>query len=185
VRDSFNECMELGGQGESLVRYGLQKVYNDVKKVPSTINEQLVWGDLVVPGYAAMGIKNMKVEVKTERKHTGNLFWEWWSNKSTKREGWGQTSPADELYYLFWDDGAGYRIPDLQTVIWHVDYHKNDFQLVKQCKQTQDNDTWGYLIPIEWFSQANNLIKFDFNNLRNEIMVNVADTKKARNREEN
>ena len=167
---------ELGRTGEEFVRFGLDKVFKDTRKVPDQINEQLLWGDLVVKGSVAMGLSNIKVEVKTESKHTGNLFWEWWSNKSTQRKGWGQTSPADELYYLFWDDGVGYRLPNLQHSKWIVDYYceMSNFPFVQQKKNIQKNDSWGYLIPVEWFIESNDAVRFEFDSLKEEWL----DTKK-------
>lgn len=160
---------DLGDKGEELVYYGLQKLYKDPRKVPKEINQQLVWGDIAVGGLAALGLENLKYEVKTEMKHTGNVFWERWSNKAAQREGWGWTSPADELFYLFWEEGKGYRFRDLQTVMWLVDYYKDKFNLVQQKKYAQANDSWGYLIPIEWFRESGDIVEFDFNRLKQEM----------------
>jgi len=165
----MSDTFTLGDMGEALVRYGLEKVYKDVRTVPKNIDDQLVWGDLVVPGAVAMGLKKIKVEVKTERVHTGNVFWEQWSNRATGREGWGKTSPADELFYLFWGEGIGYRFPRFQNLMWLVDYYQHDFPLVEQKKYEQGNDSWGRLIPITWFQENNDVISFDFNGLREEM----------------
>jgi hypothetical protein len=99
--------------------------------------------------------KEIRVELKCERRHTGNLFLETWSNKafSRARDGWMFTCKSDLLWYFFrdtldlyavdfprlweWafgppDRGGGniYRHPERHTV----------------CDQK--NHTWGHCVPV-------------------------------------
>jgi hypothetical protein len=99
------------------------------------------------------------------------LFWETWSNKTFRRKGWGLTSKADALYYLFWDKAIGYRIENLPTVIFNFGYYRKDFKEVPQDKYNQHNDTFGCLVPVttDWlhakefsFEAAKNIVQGRF-----------------------
>jgi hypothetical protein len=111
------------------------------------------------------------VEVKGERKWTGNLFLEVWSNRSYDpahplRPGWLISSQADLLLYGFltgarlpgepWYDTCPFyamSLPRLQTWafgcgetpgrIWHP-----DFREVTQRAYCQKNETVGRIVPI-------------------------------------
>lgn len=145
----FTKCNLLGKMGQAVVVMGLSQVYRNVTETPDDIETQLLLADIICKGFEKMGIKDESIEVKTEYDHTGNLFWETWSNKRRGRLGWGKTSKADVLYYLFWRDAIGYRIPDLQTTIFNFEYYRKDYREVKQQKNDQTNDTWGCLVPVE------------------------------------
>lgn len=149
MNNSFDHCDELGRKGEFLIAAALRKVFCTVDDVPKEINQQLKDADIICRGLEQMAIPNIRVEVKTELRHTGNLFWETYSNKSTGRLGWGLTSKADVLYFLFWADAIGYRIDDLQSKIWAFDYSKKNYPEVQQKKYAQTNDTWGRLVPVD------------------------------------
>jgi hypothetical protein len=158
-----NKTFKLGDMGEAVVHGVLKRVYADVRETPKEIDAQLKWADFVCVGEPDFGIPHTKVEVKTELEHTGNLFFETWSNKSTGRLGWAYTSTADEFFYLFWEAGIGYRIPEFQRVMWLFDYHRRDFREVEQGKHIQENDTWGCLVPIAWLkSNFSGVVEFNF-----------------------
>ena len=172
MTSAFEESSVLGSLGESVVREGLKSAFKTVKDVPKNMDLQLEWADCVIVGCKSLGLPHIKCEVKTEKVHTGNLFWEWFSNKELGREGWGQTTNADEIYYLFWDDAIGYRLPNVQQTKWRIDYDKSSFRFIEQKKAIQNNDTWGYLVPISWFAKQD-IIQFDFSDLK--ALINDCD----------
>lgn len=113
----------------------------------------------------------VSVELKAERKHTGNLFCETWSNKNLKNRdshsargsnpGWMVKSQADYLFYHFLDNDALYIIPmfDLQAWAWSGAQKGKakkffDYREVEQGKYDQMNDTWGRLVPVEHLKSA-------------------------------
>lgn len=142
----MKEQLRLGKCGEEYVKLCYARRYLNIRPVPDKIDIQLEWGDIVLPGESRLGISQKKIEVKTEAINpNGNFFMELWSNRSTGREGWLKTSPADELFYLFWNELYGFRFPCWQQTAWIIDYNK--YNLVKQKAVEQNNDTWGYLVP--------------------------------------
>lgn len=146
---------EVGDIGEKYVFDKLSNIYKKIKKVPDEIVMQLEYGDILLMGEKSLGIKNKKIEVKTELTDPNNNFFiERWSNKSTGRAGWLKTSKADELYYLYWEESYGFRFPCWQQMAWMIDYSSRDFRLVNQSKTKQDNDTWGYLVPQDYFARG-------------------------------
>jgi len=157
---------DVGEMGEKYIMNRLSMIYKKIKKVPADITIQLEYGDILLLGEKSLGIKNKKIEVKTELKDPNNNFFiERWSNKSTGRDGWLKTSKADELYYLYWEEGYGFRFPHWQETAWLIDYSHKDFRLVQQAKTQQHNDTWGYLVPQGYFNRGPFMpIKFEVAN---------------------
>lgn len=98
------------------------------------------------------------LEIKTEKRHTGNLFIETWSNKSRNREGWIFTTQADYVLYHFQDRNVCYvlsmrRFRDFcfTSPSKYTGYAGRlfDYREVPQAKHEQKNDTWGRLVPID------------------------------------
>ena len=160
-------CNKLGNLGESVIELGLSQVYKRIKITPKEINAQLKNADITCQGFPKMGIPDVSVEVKTEFKHTGNFFWETWSDKTTGRQGWGYTSEADDLYYLFWDTAIGYRIAGLKYKTFYFPYLKKNYPEIKQTKNEQGNESWGCLIPVDdkWLKP----LRFDFNEAKKQL----------------
>lgn len=89
------------------------------------------------------------VELKFERKFTGNLFVETWSNKSSGASGWLLTCKSDRLLYVFLDARRMFSLTPATFRGWvesNVDARK--WKQVRQHKYTQTNDTYGVLVPI-------------------------------------
>jgi hypothetical protein len=97
------------------------------------------------------------IELKTEEKHTGNLFIETWSNKSRWNPGWIYTSLADYLLYHFLDCGVCYVLSmrALKQFCFTTPNKSksagklSDYREVEQGKHNQKNDTWGRLVPVD------------------------------------
>lgn len=92
-------------------------------------------------------------ECKTERKYTGRLFIEVWSNRSRLTRGWLDHLQCDYLLYLFLDNRHLYpmRFDRLKSWCFGTEGPERlcKYPIVKQAKYEQLNDTWGRLVPIE------------------------------------
>lgn len=85
------------------------------------------------------------LEIKCERKFTGNVFLETWSNHPTTR-GWFYTSQADWLWYFFADVGRLYMF-DLPALRRWARGHLNDYR-ERSVNRSQPNFTLGRAVPI-------------------------------------
>lgn len=110
------------------------------------------YGDAMGQDKAAKTI--LRFELKTETADLyGNMFLETWSNRTKFRPGWLVTSEADLLIYQFLKEEKAYVI-DMQSLkrwafgegemFGKIYAHKER----KQKKVIQDNDTWGFCVPI-------------------------------------
>lgn len=101
------------------------------------------------------------IEVKAELKHTGNLFIERWSNRKRFTPGWFETLSTDLLWCHFLDVDVVYELPFQRLRQWmywhegrgHPAAHK--FEIAKQGKYEQLNDTWGYIVSLAELKSAN------------------------------
>lgn len=110
--------------------------------------------------------KLFAIELKAERRHTGNLFLETWSNKNLNTRnshaerggnpGWMWKIRADILLYYFLDTDLLYSIDVLHLKRWAFGYMREgervdgrlyDFE-EKLVRCDQLNDTWGRCVPI-------------------------------------
>lgn len=104
------------------------------------------------------------LELKAERRHTGNLFLETWSNRNLddagnhasrgSNPGWMLKTRADLLMYYFIDEDVLYVLSGLALKRWAFGYgeaagHIYGFREIKQKKYQQANDTWGRLVSID------------------------------------
>lgn len=134
-------------------------VYTD--KGPLAKEFQKKYGDLLV-NMAANGEMN-SIELKAERKPTGNLFLEFWSNGSRYNLGWMLHSEADLLFYHILDSDELYIAPMKRLKRWFwfgigpkrqngiSIIHKPAylrFEAKRQNKYEQINDTWGCCVPV-------------------------------------
>lgn len=116
--------------------------------------------------FSVRGDREYFVEMKTEEKHTGNLFLETWSNRNlTDRSnharfgsnvGWLHKQVADLLLYYFLDADKLYVFDLFKLKRWaFVTPGKNgypgkvwDYREVEQGKTVQHNDTHGRIVPL-------------------------------------
>lgn len=103
------------------------------------------------------------IEIKAERKFTGNLFLETWSNRNLEdaasharrgsNVGWLAKLQADFLFYYFMDVDKLLIGQVLALKRWAFGYGEvegrlYDYKEVRQSKYAQQNDTLGRLVPI-------------------------------------
>lgn len=117
------------------------------------------------------------IELKVERKHTGNLFLETWSNRNTSdkgshaergvNRGWLDHSRADILAYYFIDKDVLYLIDLFELKRWAFGYRVSDgqggfcdvagriyaFPEKQQGAFRQLNETCGRIVPIDSLSR--------------------------------
>lgn len=147
--NSFRQASEIEKQAEAVLLPYMEKtwpgcVYYATRHHPLV---QKFDGDFLVKRCG-----NAKyIEIKAERKHTGNLFIETWSNKQRKTLGWFHVCQADWLWYFFLDNNSLYVVPMNSLREWARGSHYRllQFNERKQQAYSQLNDTWGRLVPID------------------------------------
>ncbi len=143
---SFKTCCQTESEGrEILIRFansrGIEVVLTDENR-----NVQKEYGDAVM-------IKNgvcKLVEFKIERRHTGKLFLEEWSNFGIN-PGWLRSCNPDYIWYYFIDADLLY-ITTPAYCRKLVD--EKDFPMKQQKKHKQLNDARGYCVPVENFGRS-------------------------------
>jgi hypothetical protein len=105
------------------------------------------------------------IELKTRERLRGDCVWEVFSNgcldnptKHAQRPataGWGMTSPSQIKADLFLDsrDLFIYSMFRAKHWLWAEHGHRN-FDLVRQTKYQQPNDTWFFIIPYTKLHKA-------------------------------
>lgn len=92
------------------------------------------------------------VECKVEKKWTGNLFIEVWSNRRQFNRGWLDKLNSDVLMYYFLDKKLLYTMPFQRLKKWAYGGENGEnlykYRIVQQKKYSQMNDTWGRIVPI-------------------------------------
>lgn len=126
------------------------------------------YGDLL---FNAKDGRLWTVELKAERKHTGNLFLETWSNRNLHNPashaergsnvGWLYKLQADVLLYHFLDTDTLYILSVFKLKRWAFVPTPQcpqgqifTFPEHQQQKYTQFNDTHGRLVPVEALKKA-------------------------------
>lgn len=100
--------------------------------------------------------REVLVELKCERTHTGNLFLETWSNKAfgRSRDGWMFTCKARDLWYFFEDTGDLYMMAFRE--LWEWAFGPADgpggniyrYPERRQRRHEQANSTLGCVVPV-------------------------------------
>lgn len=105
------------------------------------------------------------VEIKTEEKHTGNLFLESWSNRNLdtsdaysmfgSNPGWLFKLRADLLMYYFLDTDKLYVMDFLRLKRWAFgEWRIARFPERQQGRREQLNDSWGWCVPVDALARA-------------------------------
>lgn len=161
--NGFHEASKVGDEGvRELLPLLDQHSFNGrflvTDKGPLSEFLQKSVGDVII------NCKNKKVwtfEIKTERKTTGNLFLEMWSNRSRLTHGWLHTLKADFLWYYFQDSKILYSIPLPKLQEWaFVNRRIYQYPERKQNAYQQLNDTWGSCVPIQVIEKEVGIKKF-------------------------
>lgn len=94
----------------------------------------------------------VSVELKFEQRHTGNFFFETWSNRSPSmpKPGWTKTLRSDYVLYFFLDTYELYIIDRPKMFEWlFVEGNERKYPERPQSKYEQLNKTVGLIVPIE------------------------------------
>jgi hypothetical protein len=171
-----NECLPIEQQSwDVLEPYLKQRSFEGrfvrTAKGPLALELQKSVGDVLVN---ASREDFTCIEVKAELKHTGNLFLERWSNRKFFTPGWFETLKTDLLWCHFLDVDTVYelRFAKLrQWMYWHDGRGHplaHRFEIAKQGKYEQLNDTWGYIVSVEHLRTAK-LIRQEFHPARDAM----------------
>lgn len=149
---SFEQCLDTEKPGVDIVKALVEsKGYTCVltscgrSKNQTQKTLQATVGDLLVQN--SEGYFVLSIEVKTERRETGNLYVETWSNFG-KKEGWLFSSQASYLACYFLDTGLVIVIDFHPFRDWVIE-HAYTFRESPQLKHKQLNQTRGLLVPIK------------------------------------
>lgn len=107
-------------------------------------------------------------EVKTERRHTGNLFLETFSNltpdSNKRREGWMKTLDTDLIAFVFLDAEVIYWMDFRKLQNWGL-YDGNMYRVTEKAvhlslRGEQLNLTIGHPVPVKWVAAAIKVAQF-------------------------
>lgn len=101
--------------------------------------------------------KDISFELKADKTKWPNIFVEEWSNKSIGRKGWLHSLKADKLVYhrVLFDEYYEFDWKKFQK--W-AKVNASKYPLKPQGKYVQDNDAWGYCVPIVELIKVNKTI---------------------------
>lgn len=158
--NAFEQADAVGRKGIELVKPILRQMADSgqfvvVNESPLFLHLQKVAGDFLV------NVRNLgmaTVELKTRERTRGDFVWEVFSNgcldnarKHGERPataGWGMTSPSQIKADLFLDSHDVYLYSMFRVKHWlWVEHGHRSFDLVRQTKYHQPNDTWFFIIP--------------------------------------
>lgn len=161
--NAFEFASEVETSGMRIVRpYLEERSTGLVLNSKGTLSRylQLIAGDVVISDQLG---KMWWIELKTEQRHTGNLFLETWSNRNLEdrsshaergsNPGWMFHSRADILMYYFLDTDDLYVVNLFALKRWafgHGDTYGRiwEYNERPQGKYRQANDTWGRIVPV-------------------------------------
>lgn len=99
-------------------------------------------------GISVGDVVGTELKAEEEEKY-GNFFLEEWSNKKWETLGWLHTLDTDLLWYYFLDTRNLYEISfHLLKKWWEEEGRHCGYDLKRQRKHEQLNDTWGWCVPI-------------------------------------
>lgn len=156
---NYQETCKLGKLGEEHVTRFLVETYGGNIIPFISKEEQRFCGDFC---WKRSETEKFFCEVKTEYEDKWeNFFLEHWSNNLTKKVGWLQYSLADFLFYYFLKDKKLYVLFLKEIQKWSYEQENIfNFPLKKQYKNEQQNESYGYCVPIDVFRQLGQSVGF-------------------------
>ena len=155
----MNESENVARYAESWVFPFLQSQLPDgyaVRPVPGDIQTQHRFGDIWLSSPKHQNA--IEVELKSESKHTGNLFIETWSDIRNGVHGWlYHYANETRLAYAFNDTHTLYTCEMGELRKWahgkslESAIRVEDFRQVEQQKYHQLNVTIGHIVPVQVF----------------------------------
>jgi hypothetical protein len=159
--NSFEDCRKIEAKGwEDLKRFLLehardgQFVMTDKGRLAKELQETI--GDGLFNHHKTADLWAFELKTETENLY-GNLFLEFWSNRSHFNPGWIFKLNTDLLFYQFLMEQKIYCVNFQKLREWAFWKQGNkttsgrifDFPMKKQGKHDQLNDTWGFCVPIK------------------------------------
>ena len=140
---SFNSDIQIGNKGEDIIYDYLWKHKSTFKIVDVTKDKWFQQFDI---DFLHIDIENNinKIEVKTDRlaDKTGNMVYEYWSDRRTYSAGCFEKTQADYIFYYLINTRVLYIFKTQELREW-VHKHKND--LWQTC---MGDFAIGYVIPL-------------------------------------
>lgn len=171
--NAFEQASQVERSGIDLLYPWLKYTHGNNIVFCDSKQMQDEYGDFVLQrGRAIEGI-----ELKVERKHTGNLFLETWSNRHMQNRGWLFKSKSETLYYVFLDVPVIYGL-NLQALSqWAQSQEFATYKEIQQKAYSQMNDTWGKVVKIEKLKQLADLRlrAFFYPQDKNKFLAEYAD----------
>jgi len=94
--------------------------------------------------------KTYALEVKFDSSDSPNFFLEMWSDVTTLRQGWLQTTESDYILYYFINQGVMYTIGTKALKEWAFAQKQiYRYKLQEQKAWSQTNITQGFIVPIK------------------------------------
>lgn len=148
--NSFKHAQGIETKSKAVVIPHILERYNGQMTEDLNENEEGIARQFAGGGDIIIQMKDGKYlsfELKADRTKWPNIFVEEWSNKSTGRKGWLHTLKSDKLIYhrVLFDEYYEFEWKKFQK--WALE-HGKEYPLKAQGKYVQNNDAYGFCIPI-------------------------------------
>lgn len=189
--NAFDSARGVEAQGMAVLLPYLQEM-SDGRVVVTSKGTLAKWlqesvGDVVLMD----GEEFRAVEIKVERKKTGNVFLETWSNRNLERKadhanrgqtpGWTMKIRSDLLFYYFLDSDWLFSFDVFELKRWLFGngevlgaWGSGRYRELCQRRYTQMNDTWGLLAPIADLARDMPKGSISWTKVRQRVLVEEA-----------
>ena len=147
---NFEDSNNLGKWGEGIIRTYLEgkpniRRYQDVSDIESYRKQDI---DAILHFLSG---KRQKIEIKTDKYTTGNIFYETESCIEFNTPGCMEKTRAEFLYYYLPGFDKVYVLQMDKYRIWfHLHKHMFKYHKFKNSKKSGDTHSGGYAIPISY-----------------------------------
>lgn len=152
--NSYTQCCNIEFQAVQELEPWLRQISKNgqfvaINKGGLAAKLQPIYGDYF---YNSHNSELISLEIKAEKKFTGNFFLETWSNLSRYTTGWMFKLNCTLIgFYFLEEPQKSLRILDFASLLSWAFKNKRIYRYpeVPQKKYEQLNDTWGRLVPID------------------------------------
>ena len=148
---NFVDSLEIGKQGELIIKHFLEQTFDIVADVSDIKEYQLQDIDYV----CTKGNTSITIEVKTDTYKSGNLYYEYYSCLERQTEGCMQKTKADIICYYFINTNELYILNTEQFRLW-VNKNLSRFRpsLVTNIMGTKMFHSQGYCVPKKFLENT-------------------------------